>query len=547
MNYLKLYELESEPFRNEPDPRFYFESATHARTRMRIGRAVTQHLGLAVLVGGPGCGKTTLAYGIEANLQDDGSLVRRVSVPRSEGDESWLLGRIASEFGVPERSADPLQALEKLEKKLVQVGEQGRHPVLLLDEAQMLRQPARMEDLRALLNLEHSDGRRVLTVVLFGLPELLETLERDPSLLQRVEIRQELRALTRDEAVAYLVHRLECAGGNGDLFTSEALDALAHLSKGVPRLLNSLADNALFEGALIRANPVDASLVAVACEAVGVEITGEIQIVTAAEAANMEPAASAADRESPEPPPLLDDLDDEPSTQIDAFPSESSASAAPPVETEPPDCESPEGERPRRAELFSGSLEETKTLDPEDAMFDALEADASGPGGSGPLDEELAEDPLPDLDFDAPAEEEAEQMETKGAGGDAADPNGQSQILGASSLVDEVLQTASESSEDESDSELDFDLELELDFEDSDPDESAAAADGPIVPLELDGEYEAELEPPAPAAAEEAAEAASEARAASGSDLSSPEAPAAGDDSEGSLDLLDSLFEGIQI
>ncbi|MFQ5698675.1 MAG: AAA family ATPase [Myxococcota bacterium] len=584
MDYLKFYELETEPFRNEPDPRFYFESATHARTRLRIARAVTQHLGLAVLLGGPGCGKTTLAYGIEASLQGDGSLVRRVSVPRSDCDGNWLLGRIASEFGVPDQSGDPLWALEQLEKRLVQESQQGRHPVLLLDEAQMLRQPARMEELRALLNLEHPDGRRAATLVLFGLPDLLQTLEQDPSLLQRVEIRQELQPLARSEAIAYLAHRLECAGGHGNLFTEEALDALAHLSKGVPRLLNSLADNALFEGALARTRPVDASLVAAACEAVGIE-TGacDLQVMSAAEAANLEPETPGVETPSPAAPARAELLDDvEPTTEIDLLGSEPEAPAVEtgdfgkaelePADASPAEVELPKTSHPRPAEIASPSLDETQTFDPEEAMLDAPEADASASVDPGGADGGEPEASLPDLELDLSEDEEAALGDPESA--DALAENAESQILGVS-LPDAPGVTApSPQARDEGDSELDFDLDLELGLEPEEP----AAADGagapdeegairavvetspedddPItafefevdVDVDVDGEEDAgegelglELEPPdAPATTAPAAAEAPESRLA---EAPMPDGP----DDDDSLDMLDSLFEGIQI
>ena len=271
MEYLKFYDLAAEPFRNELDAQFYFESKVHARSRIRIARAVVQRKGLAVLFGPAGCGKTTLAHNIETSLHGPELVVRRISIPRSDCSGGWLLGHIASEFGVPKPSGDPFEALEQVRQRFVQIHEEHRHPVLLLDEAQMLHEPMRMEELRALLNLERGDGRRVLSVVLFGLPELLRILESDPSLAQRVEVRQRLDVLDREDVSAYLAHRLGCVGGSMHLFTSGAVEALAAISRGVPRVLNSLADNALFEAALAECELVDPSIVLAACEAMGLE------------------------------------------------------------------------------------------------------------------------------------------------------------------------------------------------------------------------------------------------------------------------------------
>jgi type II secretory pathway predicted ATPase ExeA len=288
MDYLKFYKLGAEPFRNELDAKFYFESKAHARTRIRLVRAVIQRKGLAVLIGEAGCGKTTLAHNLEASLHGAEFLVRRISIPRSDCTGGWLLGKIASEFGVPKPKPDPLDSLDQIRERFVQIHEEERHSVLLLDEAQMLQETGRMEELRALLNLERGDGRRIVTVVLFGLPELARTLDLDPSLAQRVEIRQELAGMERADVAAYLDHRLQCVDGSLGIFGADAVDLLAAAAGGLPRLINTLADNALFEGSLVRRSPVNAELVVAACEALGIEAPSPMELVSVAEGAAFE-------------------------------------------------------------------------------------------------------------------------------------------------------------------------------------------------------------------------------------------------------------------
>ena len=112
------------------------------------------------------------------------------------------------------------------------------------------------------------EGEKLISIVLFGLPELSDVIALDPPLAQRVDIRVELRAMEREEASAYLRHRLECAGAGG-IMSSEAIDAICRYSAGVPRVLNTLADNALFEGFVFETNPVDASIVSSAADDLG--------------------------------------------------------------------------------------------------------------------------------------------------------------------------------------------------------------------------------------------------------------------------------------
>jgi hypothetical protein len=171
----------------------------------------------------------------------------------------------------------------------------GRHPVLLLDEAQLLRDTETMEEFRGLLNLEHQ-GRRLLSLVLLGMESLNEVLAADPALAQRVEVRVGLSGLDRDEVEAYITHRLDCARGSSDVFTPEAVSAVFRYSDGTPRLVNTLADNALFEGFLARSNPVDASAVDTAAEQLGLTVE-----VAPTQSQSEGPVDFQADPTAPEP------------------------------------------------------------------------------------------------------------------------------------------------------------------------------------------------------------------------------------------------------
>jgi hypothetical protein len=140
--------------------------------------------------------------------------------------------------------------------------------VLFVDEAHLLSDKAVLEEFRALLNLLHK-GRKLLSLVLFGLPALDEILRSEVSLAQRVEIRVEIGSMNLEQTAAYLQHRLTCAGGNAGLFGHDAIDALYAYTNGVPRMINTLADNSLFEGFLKQSRRIDRSLVTAAAEQLG--------------------------------------------------------------------------------------------------------------------------------------------------------------------------------------------------------------------------------------------------------------------------------------
>jgi type II secretory pathway predicted ATPase ExeA len=268
MEYLKFYGLNQEPFRNEADARFYYESRAQVNARLRLLRGIEQHKGLCVLLGPAGCGKTTLAQYLLAALDRQRFLPRLLIPAHASVDSAWLLRRIAVGYGVQRLRSEPVQILAQIYEQLGAAHEAERQPVLLFDEAQMLRERDLLEQFRALLNLERN-SRKLLSLVLFGMNELDNVLKLEPALAQRVEIRVRLAGLERDEVANYLAHRLRCVEAPAGIFASEAVDAIHEYSGGIPRLVNTLADNALFEGFVSRANPIDPSVVLAVAEELG--------------------------------------------------------------------------------------------------------------------------------------------------------------------------------------------------------------------------------------------------------------------------------------
>jgi hypothetical protein len=97
--------------------------------------------------------------------------------------------------------------------------------------------------------------------VLFGLPELDEHLHLDEPLAQRVAVKCRLESFNRESTEGYITHRLRMAGAKSQLFTNKAFDAVNMFSRGIPRLINTVCDNCLFEGYLLKQKNVDDVLV----------------------------------------------------------------------------------------------------------------------------------------------------------------------------------------------------------------------------------------------------------------------------------------------
>ncbi|SDE44162.1 ExeA family protein [Desulfuromonas thiophila] len=260
MSYLEHFGLEREAFSNAPDARFYFDSVQHGQALVRLKRVVDANKGLAVLVGGIGSGKTTLARrlldGLDPQLYESSLLVMVHSGVTSD----WLLTRIALQLGVRQPETERLALIRQLYDRLLEIDDQGRRAVVLIDEAQMLQTRPLMEEFRGLLNLE-IPGKKLLNLLFFGLPELEDCLRLDEPLAQRVALRYYLRPLSEEETLAYIKHRLRVAGAASMVFSAAAVAQIYRYSTGVPRLINTLCDNSLFEAFLQHQTVVSPTLV----------------------------------------------------------------------------------------------------------------------------------------------------------------------------------------------------------------------------------------------------------------------------------------------
>lgn len=256
MNYLDYYELSQEPFSNAPVSRFYYSSAQHSQALMRLMHAVSSMKGLAVLVGEVGAGKTTLARRMLDSLPEEEYEAALLVIIHSGVTAGWLLKRIAIQLGVDAPAEEKLALLSQLYQRLVRINESGKKAVVLIDEAQMLASREIMEEFRGLLNLEVTE-RKLLSFVFFGLPELEENLKLDPPLAQRVAVKYRLEPFTEEASEAYMRHRLRLAGAARVPFTPQAIVRVHAHSRGTPRIINTLCDNALFEGFLVRQKEID--------------------------------------------------------------------------------------------------------------------------------------------------------------------------------------------------------------------------------------------------------------------------------------------------
>lgn len=270
MTYLEYFELTQEPFSNAPVSRFYYNSTQHSQALTRLLHTVSYMKGLSVLIGDIGAGKTTLARRMLDSLPEDEYEAALLVIIHSGITANWLLKRIALQLGVENPAQEKLALLSQLYQRLLQIYEQGKKAVVLIDEAQMLETRELMEEFRGLLNLEVPE-RKLISFVFFGLPEIEKNLKLDPPLAQRVAMRYRLEPFSADSTEAYIKHRLRLAGCPRMPFSPDAIEALHRRSGGTPRVINTLCDNALFEAFLARTPDIGAAMVDQIADNLGLE------------------------------------------------------------------------------------------------------------------------------------------------------------------------------------------------------------------------------------------------------------------------------------
>jgi general secretion pathway protein A len=257
--YAAWFGLSEPPFAITPDPRYLYLSARHSEALAHLVYALTDAGGFMQLTGEVGTGKTTLVRTLLQRLPE-GVDVALVLNPRQTPQE--FVRTICEELKVPLRGLDSLKELmDGLNRHLLESHSLDRRTVVIVDEAQALP-PDVLEQLRLLTNLETAT-HKLLQIVLVGQPELRDTLARHDlrQLAQRITARWHLEPLDRRETAAYVRHRLEVAGANGQLFSPSALAEVHRCALGVPRLINAICDRALLGAYAQQKREIDGPIV----------------------------------------------------------------------------------------------------------------------------------------------------------------------------------------------------------------------------------------------------------------------------------------------
>jgi general secretion pathway protein A len=262
--YEQYYGLRERPFELSPDPRFLFLSKGHREALLHLRYGLSGRPGVTVLLGEAGTGKTTLVRAALHATAGPRATIVHLSNPTLTRAEFYEY--VASGFGFSaEAAASKSTFLRELERTLAERAASGGVLALIVDEAQSLPHEL-LEEIRLLTNTE--GGGRTAAVALVGQPELADRLNepRLRQLKQRVALRCELPPLDLRDTAAYIASRVRIAGGNADLlFTRDAIIAIHEYSRGIPRIMGVIADNALVSGFAADVKPVGRELILEVC------------------------------------------------------------------------------------------------------------------------------------------------------------------------------------------------------------------------------------------------------------------------------------------
>lgn len=252
--YTTHFGFTERPFTLLPDPDFLFWSDQHRRAYTILEYGMATRAPLTVVTGDIGAGKTTLVQRLLSSIGDEVTIGLISNAQGGRGDLlRWVL--YALEIEAPQGD-DYISLFKRFQDFVVQEYAQGRHVVLVVDEAQNLSIEA-LEELRMLTNI-NSNKDELLQLVLVGQPELRDIIA-DPALVQfaqRISATYHLDPLDWKGTCNYIQHRLRHVGGTGSEFSVYALKCIFEESGGVPRLINKLCDLGLVYAAVSNSKTV---------------------------------------------------------------------------------------------------------------------------------------------------------------------------------------------------------------------------------------------------------------------------------------------------
>mgnify|MGYP000870039426 FL=1 len=264
--YRAFYSLSRRPFSKEIDPVHMFSSSSYEELLARLA-FLKDSRGMGLVTGEAGSGKTSALRAFVCSLNP--SLFKPAYFPLSTVTVSDFYRGLAFVLDISPafRKVDLFRQIQEAisetyyGKKIT--------PLIILDELQ-LATPTFLNELHLLFNYG-MDALNPFILVLCGMPPLLNklSLAHQQPLNQRLIMRYKMQPLSKEEVAAYIDHHMKLAGANHPIFTASAIEAISTVSRGWPRLINSLASTCLVYGCQKELQQLDEESVRMAASEVG--------------------------------------------------------------------------------------------------------------------------------------------------------------------------------------------------------------------------------------------------------------------------------------
>jgi general secretion pathway protein A len=241
--YTQHFGLRERPFSLLPDPDFMFWSPAHRWTYTMLEYGILTHAPITLITGEVGTGKTTLLQHLLRNIVGD---VKIALISNAHGGRGELLRWVLMALNLPASPDDSyVDLFARFQACLIDEYSKGRHVILIFDEAQNLNRDS-LEELRMFTNI-NANKDELLQLVLVGQPELRDIVRRPDmtQFAQRISSSYHLHPMNAATVRGYINHRLSVAGATHPIFSPPATKLIFEATKGVPRLVNQLADLSL--------------------------------------------------------------------------------------------------------------------------------------------------------------------------------------------------------------------------------------------------------------------------------------------------------------
>ena len=256
--YESFYGFKVKPFQIIPDPDFLYLSPNHSHALQYLEYGIEHNIGIILLSGEVGSGKTTLIRYLRQQIGQD---IHIVILSNTNLTADQLLECILIELDIEPDGTKKAQNLLLFKTYLNSLKAELRRLILIIDESQNLPKDT-LEEIRMLSNFQADDGLP-LQIFLVGQPEL-RTILKSPGMSQirqRIAVNYHLNALSLEETLHYIQYRLKVAGATQNPFTVDAVKLIFQASSGIPRAINILCDSALLYGFAEESQTIDENII----------------------------------------------------------------------------------------------------------------------------------------------------------------------------------------------------------------------------------------------------------------------------------------------